>query len=152
MDTRPCAAYFYNAALCLGLAVGNGWLSAYLSSRVSNRLAILCSIGGLALFLIGVVLVNSPWQMMSCFALCGIVIGLAVTLLTVKISNTAADTIQGEVLGVQLSLRVLGDAIICLFGSALLLLSPKLILIIASAMTFAVMIYYGTRKKNQPKI
>jgi MFS transporter, DHA1 family, tetracycline resistance protein len=144
----PAQLVFYNAALCFGLAVGNGWLSAYLASRVSNRLTILWSIGGLALFLIGVVLVNSPWQMLLCFALCGLVIGLAVTLLTVKISNTAADTIQGEVLGVQLSLRVLGDAIICLFGSALLLLSPKLILIAASAMTSAVMIYYGTRKKK----
>ncbi len=141
----PAQLIFYNAALCLGLAVGNGWLSAHLSSRVSNRFAILCSIGGFGLLLIGIVLVYSPWQMMSCFAFCGVIIGLAVTLLTVKISNTAADTIQGEVLGVQLSLRVLGDAFICLFGSALLLLSPKLILIIASAMTFAVMIYYRTR-------
>jgi hypothetical protein len=106
-------------------------------------LAILYSIGGFCLFLIGIVLVNSPWQMMLFFALCGLVIGLAVTLLTVKISDTAADTIQGEVLGVQLSLRVLGDAIICLFGSALLLLSPKLILIVASATTCAVMVYYS---------
>ena len=144
----PAQLIFYNAALCLGLAVGNGWLTAYLSSRVSNRLTIVCSIGGVALFLIGAVLINSPWQMMLCFALCGVVIGLAVTLLTVKISNTAADTIQGEVLGVQLSLRVLGDAVICLFGSALLLLSPKLILIVAAAMTSAVMIYFGTRKKK----
>jgi MFS family permease len=144
----PAQLIFYNAALCLGLAVGNGWLTAYLSSRVSNRLTILYSIGGVALFLIGAVLINSHWQMMLCFALCGVVIGLAVTLLTVKISNTAADTIQGEVLGVQLSLRVLGDAIICLLGSALLLLSPKLILIVAAAMTSAVMIYYGSRKKN----
>jgi DHA1 family tetracycline resistance protein-like MFS transporter len=148
----PAQLIFYNAALCLGLAIGNGWLTAYLSSRVSNRLAIVCSIGGVALFLIGAVLINSPWQMMLCFALCGVVIGLAVTLLTVKISNTAADTIQGEVLGVQLSLRVLGDAIICLLGSALLLLSPKLILIVAAAMTTVVMIYYGTRKKTRSNI
>ncbi|HEX4840268.1 MAG TPA: MFS transporter [Rhabdochlamydiaceae bacterium] len=141
----PAQLIFYNAALCIGLVVGNGWLSAYLSSRVLNRLAILCSIGGFCLFLIGTVLVNSPWQMVLCFTLCGLVIGLAVTLLTVKISDTAADTIQGEVLGVQLSLRVLGDAIICLFGSVLLLLSPKLILIVASAMTSAVLVYYSAR-------
>jgi MFS family permease len=144
----PAQLIFYNAALCLGLIIGNGWLSAYIASRVSNRLVITTSIGGLALLLIGIVLASSPWQMMVCFALSGLVIGLAVTLLTVKISNTAADTIQGEVLGVQLSLRVLGDAIICLFGSTLLLLSPKLILILASAITCAVMIYYGNKIKK----
>ena len=82
---------------------------------------------------------------MLLFGLCGLVIGLAVTLITVKISDTAPDTIQGEVMGVQLSLRVLGDAMICLFGGALLLLSPKLILIFAAALAVAVMIYYSTR-------
>lgn len=141
----PAQLIFYNAALCIGLAAGNGWLPAFFSSRVSNRLAILWSIGGLGLILIGIVLVNLTWLMIMLFALCGLGIGLAVTLITVKISDTASDTIQGEVMGVQLSLRVLGDAIICLFGSALLLLSPKLILIVAAAMAFAVMLYCSTR-------
>jgi len=141
----PAQLVFYNAVLCIALAFGNGWLPGFFSSRISNRLAILSSIGGLALFLIGIVLVNSTFLMMMLFGLCGLVIGLTVTLIMVKISDTAPDTIQGEVMGVQLSLRVLGDAMICLFGGALLLLSPKLILIFAAALAVAVMTYYSTR-------
>jgi len=135
----PPQLAYYNAVLCLGLAIGNGILASYLSTRVSQSLAILCSIGGFALFLIGMVLVNMVSLMMILFVLGGLVIGIAVTKLTVRISETASDAIQGEVMGVQLSLRVLGDAMICLFGGALLLLSSKLILIIAAAICIAVM-------------
>ncbi len=145
----PAQLIFYNGALCLALAIGNGCLPAIFSSHVSKRLALICSIGGLALFLAGIVLTNSVFLMMILFALCGFVIGLTVTLLTVKISDSAADTIQGEVMGVQLSLRVLGDAIICLFGSVLLLLSPKLILAVAAAMSIAVMVYFAVKSRRE---
>ncbi len=141
----PAQLVLYNGVVCLALAVGNGWLPGFISSRVSNRLAIIYSIAGFALFLIGMVLTDSTFLMMLLFALSGFVIGLAVTLITVKISNSVPDTIQGEVMGVQISLRVLGDAIICLFGGALLLLSSKLILVIAAAMSVAAMIYYALK-------
>lgn len=147
----PAQLVLYNAVLCLALAVGNGWLPRFFSSRISNRLAIMSSIGGLALFLTGILLTDSTFLMTVLFGLCGLVIGLAVTLLTVKISDAASDTIQGEVMGVQLSLRVLGDAIICLFGGALLLLSPKIILIVAAVMAVGTMTYYGTRDKKSVK-
>lgn len=75
----PAQLIFYNGVLCLGIAAGSGWLPAFLSSRVSNRLAIIYSIGGIALFLIGIVLVDSTLLMMLLFALIGIVIGLAAT-------------------------------------------------------------------------
>lgn len=80
--------------------------------------------------------------MMLLFAFSGIVIGAAVTLLTVKISNSVSEAVQGEVMGVQLSLRVLGDAIICLFGGALLLLSSRLILVVAAALSLLSMAYF----------
>ena len=85
--------------------------------------------------------------MMLLFALSGLVIGLAVTVFTVKISDSAPSAIQGEVMGVRLSLLVLGDAIICLFGGALLLLSPKLILIVAAVMTVGAAAYYSVKHK-----
>ncbi len=144
----PAQLIFYNGVLCLGIAAGSGWLPAFLSSRVSNRLAIIYSIGGIALFLIGIVLVDSTFLMMLLFALIGIVIGLAATLITVKISDSVSDSIQGEVMGVQISLRVFGDAIICLFGGALLLLSSKLILIVAAVLSMAAMTYYLTLVRN----
>jgi len=49
-------------------------------------------------------------------------------------------------MGVQLSLRVLGDAVICLFGGVLLLLSPKIILIVAAAMATSAAIYFWTKQ------
>lgn len=143
----PAQLIFYNGVLCLALAVGNGWLPAFITSRVSNQLAIMYSLGGFALFLIGMVLTDSPLLMVTLFTLSGFVIGLAVTLITVKISNTVPDNIQGEVMGVQVSLRVLGDAFICLFGGALLILSSKLILIIAAGVSLFAMAYYGLKNK-----
>ncbi len=145
----PSQLILYNGVLCLALAAGNGWLPNLFSSRVSNRASIICAIAGFALFLIGIVFTNSTFLMLSLFTLSGLAIGLAVTLITVKISDSVADSIQGEVMGVQISLRVLGDGIICLFGGALLMLSSKLILIIAAAMSVAASLYYGLKWKSQ---
>jgi hypothetical protein len=142
----PAQLVFYNGILCLALALGNGWLPSFFAAR--KRPAIICSIGGLALFLTGIVLTSSTFQMLLLFGLTGLAMGLGVTLLTVKISDSAPDAIQGEVMGVQLSLRVLGDAIICLFGSALLLLSSKLILILAAMLSVAVAGYYALKSRS----
>lgn len=142
---EPAQLVLYNAVLCLALAVGNGWLPPFFSSRVSNRTEIIYSIACFALLLIGMVLTNSPILMTLLFALSGLAIGLGVTLITVKISNSVSDKIQGEVMGVQLSLRVLGDAVICLLGGVLLLLSSKLILIIAALMSITAASYYALK-------
>lgn len=139
----PSDLVFYNGLLCLALAVGNGLLPSFFSTRVSNKVAITCAIGAFSLFLIGVTWTDSHVLMLSFFGLCGLAIGLAVTLLTVKISNSVSDSIQGEVLGTQLSLRVLGDAFICFFGGLTLLLSPKFILVLAALMSIAAMGFYA---------
>lgn len=146
-ELGPAQLVYYNGVLCLGLAIGNGWLPSYITSRVSKPSAIHYSVGGFALFLLGMVWTDSPFLMLSLFTLSGLVIGVAVTLITVKISDSVSDSIQGEVMGVQLSLRFLGDALICLFGGVLLLLSSKLVLILAAGMSCAVMVYYKLRRK-----
>jgi hypothetical protein len=137
----PVDLVSYNSLLCLGLALGNGWLAKFFSTRLSHSLAILGGMGAFALLMLGIVLSPFPHLTLTIFGLCGLVIGIAVTFLTVKISDSVSDTVQGEVLGVQLSLRVLGDAFICLFGGALLLISSKLILIAAAILTVATMAY-----------
>lgn len=144
----PSQLIIYNGVLCLALAVGNGWLPTFFSARISKRVAILCSIGGFALFILGIVLTDSTLLMLVLFALSGLAIGLATTLITVKISDSVSDVIQGEVMGVQISLRVLGDALICLFGGALLLLSSKLILIVAAVMSIVAITYYAKKQHN----
>jgi MFS family permease len=142
----PAQLTIYNGILCCTLAIGNGYLPTFAATRISNRQAILYSSGVLAACLFAMAITNSPPMMMTLFALCGLAISLSVTLITVKISDCAVPTIQGEVMGVQISMRVLGDAIICLFGGALLLISPKIILILAAFMCLASMAYYRTLK------
>jgi MFS transporter, DHA1 family, tetracycline resistance protein len=142
---NPTELILYNAVLCIGLTAGNGWLPTLISSRLSNLVSIISAIGGLAFLLFGVVFSNSNFLMLTWFALSGLVIGLAGTLLTVKISDSASDTVQGEVMGTQVSLRVLGDGIICLFGGALLILSAKIILIVAAITALATMFYFKSK-------
>ena len=121
----PAKLILYNGLLCLGLTIGNGWLPTYITRYTSNHLAIVAGIGGFALFILCIALVNSTFFMMLLFGLAGLAIGLAITLITVNISDSGSEALQGEIMGTQQSLRVLGDGIICLFGGALLILSPN---------------------------
>lgn len=141
-ELSPTQLILYNAVLCVGLAIGNGWLPTFASSRLSSRSSIVGAMGSFAFLVLGIAFLNSTFWMLVFFALTGLAIGLAVTLITVKISDSASDAIQGEVMGTQLSLRVLGDGIICLFGGALLILSSKIILLLSAALSAAAMIYY----------
>ena len=141
----PSELVYFNGILCLALALGNGWLPAYFDSVKSKKLGIVYSIGVIALSLIGMVLTNSTVVMMLLSGIIGLAIGVAATLITVKISDSVSDNIQGEVMGVQISLRVLGDAMICLLGGLLLLFSPKLILIVAAAISVGAMLFYSKR-------
>lgn len=139
---NPSDLIMYNAILCAGLAIGNGMLPSFFSSRFRNRRTVIGSIALFSLALIAIVVTNKTHMMLALFGLCGLCIGLAVTLLTVKISDSVSDTIQGEVLGTQLSLRVLGDAIICFFGGVLLLFSAKIILVVAAMIALSSVGYY----------
>ncbi|HEV7738468.1 MAG TPA: MFS transporter [Chlamydiales bacterium] len=141
----PSELILYNGVLCAGLAIGNGWLPTFVSSRIPQAYSILATIGGFGCLLVSMTVVDSMFWMLLLFTLSGLVIGLAVTLLTVKISDSVADSVQGEVMGTQLSLRVLGDGVICLIGGALLIVSPKLILLVAAVLSFTAMVYYTQR-------
>lgn len=145
-NLSPVGLVLYNALLCIGLVIGSGWLASFLSQRISRKKTIIYAIGLFALLLIGIILINSTYLMLVLFGLIGVFIGLTVTLITVKISDSVSDGIQGEVMGIQLSLRVLGDGLICLLGGVLLLFSPKLILILAVVLSISSMAYYIRRK------
>ncbi|CDR34459.1 MFS transporter [Criblamydia sequanensis] len=140
-DLSPADLIYYNGILCIGLALGNGFLPKYFTNSPSNRQPIILSIFGFSLLLLLMIITEFPYLMLFFFGVSGLVIGLAVTLITVKISDSASDQIQGEVLGVQHSLRVLGDGIICLFGGFLLLVSSKAILVAAAMIALLTMIY-----------
>ncbi len=139
---RPVDLIIYNSILCATLAIGNGWLASFFSKRYTTPPGVTGAIGGFSLFLLSTLFTNQPWLMLVLIGVCGLFIGLGVTLLTVRISDSVPDTTQGEVLGVQLSLRVLGDAVICILGGVLLLLSSKLILALAAVISAVTMVYY----------
>jgi DHA1 family tetracycline resistance protein-like MFS transporter len=132
----------YNSLLCLALAVGNGFLPNYLQKKHDVRVCVILSMISFAIFLAMMSFSKHPTNLLILFTLSGLAIGSAVTLLTVKISDRAPAAIQGEIMGFQLSLRVLGDGIICLIGASLLLISSKTILILASFVAISSMLYY----------
>jgi MFS family permease len=144
----PGQLIFYNGALCLALAVGNGWLPRIVASRIAPRLLIIRSTLMLSLCLTGMLFTNSPIAMVLLYVVIGLMIGLLVTTITVSISDAVPDTIQGEVMGLQLSLRVLGDALICAVGGALLAVSAGLILLVAVAISLLAMGYYVQRAEQ----
>lgn len=144
----PVQLIVYNGMLCIALAAGNGWLAGFLSSRISAQTTVISSCGGFALLLMGIVLTESTFLMMMLFTLSGLAIGLGVTSMTVNISNSVSDTIQGEVMGTQISLRVLGDAMICLLGGGLMLMSSKLILIVAALLSVGAVSYYVLKQRK----
>lgn len=144
----PSQLIYYNGFLCAGLAIGNGWLANYISKRSTMRKTFLWSIGGFATLLFGIVFTNSTYMMMALFGLIGLAIGITVTMVTVSISDAAEDRAQGEVLGVQLSLRVLGDGVICLIGGFLLAISSKLILGLAACMSLFALSYFFIKEKE----
>jgi DHA1 family tetracycline resistance protein-like MFS transporter len=141
----PVELIYFNGILCIGLAIGNGWLSSQPSDKRTRQLAVLGGTGAFAAIMMAIVLVDSYYLMLVLFGISGLFIGLAVVILTVKISDSVSNQIQGEVMGVQLSLRVLGDAIICLFGGVLLLFSPKIILVAAACLALMAMGFYAKK-------
>ena len=145
-DLGPSHLIFYNGLLCLSLAVGSGWLVSFISSRLSHKAPIVCGMLGFMFLLSGIAFVTTQPMMMLLFGLSGLFIGTTVTLLMVKISDSVSETIQGEVLGTQVSLRVLGDGLICLCGGVLLMVSSQLILILAAGLALATSIYYVVTK------
>lgn len=141
----PAKMIQYNSALSLSLAFGNGWLASYAATHISSKKGIISAFTGFAIFLFCIIETTKQAQLILLFILIGFMIGIGVTFITVKISDTAPDNIQGEVMGVQLSLRVLGDAFICVLGGVLFMFSSKLILVVASIISLVTVIFYGRK-------
>lgn len=96
----PSDLIIYNAFLCIALALANGWLAGYVgwlagyvSKRFDRQKAVIASTTTVGALLVGIILAESPLLMLVLYGSMGIVIGLAVTLLTVKISDSVSDTI-----------------------------------------------------------
>src|SRR5579883_3124155 len=113
----------YTAALSVTLSIGNSWLPQYLLRYFSIERAIVLSMLGTIIIFALMVIFPKPLLAFIFFSLVGLTIGAVVTNFTIQISNSASQTIQGETLGTQFSLRMLGDALICFVGGFLIISS-----------------------------
>lgn len=138
----PANLAVYNGILALILALGSGFLAAYLAKRYANRSILMVSITATSVALIAMVSTSTSATMIGIFIVIGLAISVTATNLTVQVSDSASDHIQGQVMGALTSLRVLGDACICLLGGVLIALSPKIILVIASFISLLALFYY----------
>jgi MFS transporter, DHA1 family, tetracycline resistance protein len=143
----PSGIAIYNAGLCLALIIGSGYLPHYFSRFVPMQRIIVRTMICTGLLLALFAIYPQPILAFALFFLLGFSISLGTTNLTIQISNAAAMNQQGEILGVQLSLRMLGDACICLIGGLLIISSVIMPLVISSLIAFLAAFIYLKRSK-----
>jgi MFS family permease len=138
----PAGIAIYNAALSFTLGIGAAWLPHHLSLHFSIKRVIVTAMLTTAIIFAFMAMFLSKIFVFILFGLVGLSIATVNTNMTIQISNSADKTIQGEAMGAQLSLRMLGDAIICLVGG--FLIGSSVILPIALSCliaAFAVVVY-----------
>lgn len=137
----PGMIAIYNAALSAALALGAVWLPYHLSQHMPIHKMIILAMITTALIFAAMVAVQYPSTLFLFFTFIGFSITTVTTTLTIHISNMSHTAIQGEVMGAQLSLRTLGDAIICFVGGFLIVLSliTPIILCCITALTAGVL-------------
>lgn len=141
----PAGIAVYNAALSLTLAIGSGLLPHHLSLRYPLKQVIAWSIFITAIILALMVAIESQIVAFILFGLIGLSIATVTTNLTIQLSNAADKTIQGEVMGTQLSIRMLGDTIICLVGGFVIISSFVMPIVISSLIALITVVMYIMR-------
>lgn len=124
----PASIAAFISFLSITLAIGSmlpHLLSSFYSTKLLTKGAILISsvIFGL------IVIPSSMVIVFVLFGLIGFSIGTGTTILTIQLSDIAKA--QGQALGAQISLRMLGNAVICLIGGAMVLISLAAPIVIA---------------------
>ncbi|QDU60799.1 Tetracycline resistance protein, class C [Planctomycetes bacterium Pan216] len=109
-----------------------------LADRFSNARLTRASAFGLSLMLVWLVVPEGAEVLFVILPAIGFTMALATTNMSALISHAVSDEVQGRVLGVFHSVRVLGSALLCFVGGALASLSPQLpILVGATAAALA---------------
>jgi MFS transporter, DHA1 family, tetracycline resistance protein len=131
----PSMIAVYNAGLSAALALGASWLPYHLSKHMPMQKVITLAMMTTTLIFAAMIAFQYPMSMFLFFALIGFSITSVTTTMTIHISDRSHATIQGEVMGAQLSLRTLGDAIICLIGALLIVASIILPIVLCCIMS-----------------
>jgi MFS transporter, DHA1 family, tetracycline resistance protein len=146
MSSAQIAIYIIGLSICL--TIGNMSLPPWLSTKTSLRKAIMYSIAASAVLFFLIPLSHNPWITLIPYSLIGFSVACSCVNLTTQLSNSADDNIQGEVMGTQLGVRMLGDTIICLISSALLIASVNLPLLLSGLISVLALLAY---KRTQEK-
>ena len=143
-DMSAAMISVYNLVLSSTLAIGS-LLPYYLSKRFNTDLAIKASMLLCALFLLLMVAFATKGSVLLLFGLSGFTITVVNVNLMVLLSDNATKQNQGEILGTQLGLRMLGDAVICLLGGFLVASSISAPLLFSSLAAIVAFLYYHLR-------
>lgn len=141
----PAGIAIYNAALSFTLAGGAGWLPHHLSLRFSIKHIILSGMLSTAIILGLMTIFPYKILIFLLFGMIGLSIATVNTNMTIQVSDTADKNIQGEAMGAQLSLRMLGDAIICMVGGFLIVTSVILPIAISCVIATLALVIYGIK-------
>lgn len=140
---KPAQIAAYTILLSLAIAAGSIWLPETLSRHYTSRRIVLFSMLFFAALLALMSASPAASWLYVLFTIIGLIIPLASTAINVQLSDHANELIQGKLMGLQWGLRMLGDACICLFGGALVMLSFVAPLCLGAIFgLFAASIYY----------
>jgi MFS family permease len=148
MDSGQIAVY--NLILSMAIALSGAWLPHYLASRFSPRQIVVMAIMLFSFFLSLMTITSSVSLLFPLFALIGLMIPLPSTAITVQLSDAADNDIQGKIMGMQWGLRMLGDALICIFGGFLISISVSLPLAAGVLAVLLAVVIYLLRIEKYP--
>lgn len=138
----PAGIAIYNAGLSFALSIGASWLPHYLSLYYSTSRIIIIGMTATSVLLGLMVIFPHKILVWFLFALVGFAIATVNTSMVVQISNVADHKIQGEAMGSQLGLRMLGDAIICSTFGFLIISSVLLPIAISCVIALLAVVLY----------
>ncbi len=146
----PFGIALLSAYLSLAMTLSQTFIVSRASKKLKPKKAIFYSAIGIAISLILTTCFDSSWFLIITVPIAAIFFSITMTNISVLISNTAEDELQGEAMGVTQSTQVLGEACVCLIGgyaSSIFLGAPFLLgSIIALLASF--LIYRSIRRKG----
>lgn len=136
------------AYLAVIIALAQVLITTYLSKRISTFKGLVWSGVFMSIFLIVFILPPSPQAIFLTLPFVGMACGIVMTKTNLVVSDAAPEKRQGEVMGINGSLMVAGEAISTAAGGFLAAMAPALPFIFGAVITLiAVAILLSTGKK-----
>ncbi|MDF1796483.1 MAG: MFS transporter [Coxiellaceae bacterium] len=147
-DMSAAMISVYNLVLSASLAIGS-LLPYYLSKRLNTQSAIKIGMLITAFMLLMIVVLATKLSVFILFGLSGFAITVVNVNLMVLLSENSSKQTQGEILGTQLGLRMLGDGVICFLGGFLVASSVSAPLLFSATAAALAFVYYHLRFNNR---